>query len=499
VSTPLREVGRRGADAVGTQVEYLDGSEDRLLQVVGEAHDLTSLSDELEQAATTWPERYHLAKSRGNVLRPLRLSPGQTALEVGAGCGAVTRILGERCGLVDALEPVTARARVASERTRDLDNVHVFAGQVEDVPAVEAYDLIAVVGVLEYVGEGSADAAPYVRFLDDLAARLRAGGSIVCAIENRLGVKYLAGAPEDHTARVFDGVEGYPRGGQVRTFSRDELAELFRAAGLEPTFLHAFPDYKLPRVLMADGMFELPPDQAPLAWRLPSFPSPDWVIPRPRLADERGLWRTFVEAGLGKHVANSFVVLASKEGGSDLWPEDTLATYFNTQRRAVFSTETRIRRTSSGLRFERSRLAGSERRVERPPLVLNLSDQDFVPGTDLLELFAEADEKTLRGLLERWREALADGEGPGGLGRRTGSAQHDPQAGRGDRAHRSGVAAPGRLRSGHLGAGNTVASDISGRAGAFRALARRTCRPARSGPGQLGRARCRGGMAGPGY
>ena len=416
MSTPLRSAGHRGGDFTRSSVEYLDGSEDRVLQVVVGAHDLSSLSDELDRAATTWPERYHLDRSRGNVLRGLSLSDAHTALEVGAGCGAVTRVLGERCGLVDALEPVPARGRVASERTRDLDNVQVFFGQVEDVPDVEAYDLIAVVGVLEYVGEGSAEAGPYLRFLDGLARRLRPDGSIVCAIENRLGVKYLAGSPEDHTARVFDGLEGYPRGAQARTFSREELTGLFQAAGLHPTFLHAFPDYKLARAIMTDGMFDLRPDQVSLVWRLPSFPSPDWVLPRPRLADERALWRTFVEAGLGKHVANSFVVLASKEGGSDLWPEDTLATYFNTQRRAVFSTETRIRRTSSGLRFERSRLAGSERRVERPPLVLNLSDQDFVPGTDLLELFAEADEKTLRGFLERWREALADGEGRGVLG-----------------------------------------------------------------------------------
>jgi SAM-dependent methyltransferase len=408
VSTPLRSVGGRGEDRSRSGVDFLDGSEDRLLEIMTEADDLSSLSDELHLAATVWPERYHLDRSRGNIMRAMSLSKAHVALEVGAGCGAVTRILGERCAVVDAIEPVRARGRVASERTRDLENVSVFFGRIEDVPNTEAYDVIVVVGVLEYVGHGTADATPYVRFLSELAKRLRAGGTIVCAIENRLGVKYLAGSPEDHTARVFDGLEGYPRGGPARTFSRQELAGLFASAGLQSTFLHAFPDYKLPRVVMADKLFELPGEQIQLAWRLPRFPSPDWVLPRPRLANEGGLWRTFVEAGLGPQVANSFVVLASKEGKSDLWPDERVAVYFNTQRRADFATETRIRRTPSGLRFERTRLAGSERRVERPPLVLQVSDEDFVPGTDLIEVLAEADEAEIRRFLRRWREILTD-------------------------------------------------------------------------------------------
>mgnify|MGYP002260222198 CR=1 FL=1 len=386
--------------------DWRDGSEDRLLEIISAARDLSSLSDELEQAATNWPERYHLTKSRANVLRPLPLGREMTVLEVGAGCGALTRYLGETCGVVDALEPVLERARVARARTRDLDNVEVFVGEVDDIPAGAVYDLVVVVGVLEYVGRGSGDPEPYVRFLSQLAGLLSPGGHLVCAIENRLGVKYLAGAPEDHTARPFDGLEGYPRDGPARTFAREELVALLEAAGLRPTFFHAFPDYKLARAVFSDSLLESPEDRS-LAWRLPHFPSPDWSVARPRLADERSLWKSVVEAGLGAHLSNSFVIVAATGSEQVLWPTDQLASFYNCQRRALFATETRLRRTPSGLHFQRSPLARRESSIECGPLVHELSDSEFVPGTDMTDILATAGEGEVREWLQRWRELVS--------------------------------------------------------------------------------------------
>src|SRR5690606_28550559 len=111
--------------------------------------------------ATTWAERYHLDPARANIVRALDLPADARVLEIGAGCGAITRYLGETCAVVDALEPVPSRARAIMERTRDLPGVKVFIGHLDDVPDVPSYDVIVVIGVLEYVGEGSLDDRPY--------------------------------------------------------------------------------------------------------------------------------------------------------------------------------------------------------------------------------------------------------------------------------------------------------------------------------------------------
>src|SRR5690606_20406331 len=153
-------------------------------------------------------------------------------------------------------EPMPDRARVARARSRDLPSVEVFVGTIEDVPREAVYDVVVVVGVLEYVGQGAAAPEPYAAFLRRCHDLLVDGGTLVLAIENPLGVKYLAGAVEDHTNRPFDSLEGYLLESPARTFTRRTLDAMLRTAGLAPSFYSAFPDYKLPRVVMADDLFE---------------------------------------------------------------------------------------------------------------------------------------------------------------------------------------------------------------------------------------------------
>lgn len=401
--TPIRKLAHKQIDGCRVlsepSISYSDGSEKRLLEVMRGADDLSSLSDELESAAQTWPELYHLSKSRSNVLRPFRLHPRMRVLEIGGGCGAVTRYLGEVCELVDMVEPVFDRARVARARTRDLGNVEVFVGQALDAPPEQAYDLVVVVGVLEYVGPDP-DAA--LQFLRRLSATLRRGGHILCAIENKLGVKYLAGAPEDHTSRVFDSIEGYPRGGPARTFSRSELTDLFGQAGLHPAFHHAFPDYKIARSLFADDLLLGGAEETDLALHVPSFPSPDRSASRPHLADERRLWKSLVEDGLGAHFSNSFVIAAQAGAGDGLWPPDLLGVFYTPGRRARFFTESRILRSEKGLTIER-RVLGDSAPAEAGPLKHRVTSWRYVPGRNFIDVLiqCESDEE-VAAILQRW-------------------------------------------------------------------------------------------------
>ncbi len=167
-STPLRTLVEPGEDRLRwlgeTGLTYHDGGESRVLQILRGATDLSSSSDELVARAPSWETRYHVDPSRANVVRALALGKEDAVLEIGAGCGAITRYLGERCRLVDALEPMADRALCARERTRDLDNVEVFVGLVQNVPAKATYDVVVIMGVLEYVGGGSPGTPDLRRF-----------------------------------------------------------------------------------------------------------------------------------------------------------------------------------------------------------------------------------------------------------------------------------------------------------------------------------------------
>lgn len=376
-------------------IPYRDGAEERLWEIVKAATDISSDSTEMLEVAEGWAESYHTHPARANIVRVLNIPVDATVLEIGSGCGPITRYLGETGAQVDSVEPVLPRARVGRERTRDLPNVQVFCGNLEDVPPDPAYDLVVVVGVLEYVGNGGRDLEPYLQFLRECRSRLRPGGSLVLAIENKLGVKYLTGTAEDHSGRMNDSIEDYPRGTPARTFSATALVDLVGSAGFSPRLFGVFPDYKHTRVVLdIEGLDRTCPE---LNENLPVFPSRYAGTRSVRLASEERLWKEFVRDGVASHFANSLLVIGANGEHADVWPGDQLARYFSVNRRREYAATTTVRRLDDGIRFDRVYSP------EPGPMIRDgVTTWSYVAGRSFLDDFAEADADGRRSLLRRW-------------------------------------------------------------------------------------------------
>lgn len=292
---------------------YADGAENELLELIRTASDRSVRSSELRGLIHDWPTHYHLSHRRGELLRPLTFGPGARVLEIGAGAGAVTRWLGEQGHDVVAVEGALARAEIAAERCADLDNVRVLCGSASDVADEDPFDAVLLIGVVEYAGVGGFPSA------DDLLATcaqlVAPGGVLVVAIENQLGLQYVAGAPEDHRLQPWSGIEGYRRPGP-RTWSRRTLRTMIGATGLtSQRWLYPFPDYKLPVSVLAEQAF----DDLPLVGGGPGLVT---GLGRGMQSNHHHGWRhpfdlklaheVVVEAGLGPDLANSFLVVAGR-------------------------------------------------------------------------------------------------------------------------------------------------------------------------------------------
>jgi SAM-dependent methyltransferase len=142
---------------------YSDGSESEayLGSVLARAKDLGSDSAELESAIRDWPSEYHLSPARSRLLSGFRFRRDARVLEVGSGCGAITRFLGETFDSVVAVEGSPSRAALARMRTRDLPGVTVVCAPFHDLRPQIAFDYIFCVGVLEYSSSFVAGADPH--------------------------------------------------------------------------------------------------------------------------------------------------------------------------------------------------------------------------------------------------------------------------------------------------------------------------------------------------
>ncbi len=311
---------------------YSDGQdvEARLAKILQSAGDLSSQSTELENAIHDWPSEYHLTSKRANLLRPLNLAKvGQAGehvkvLELGCGCGAITRYLGEQDQLeVDAIEGSLARANLAALRCRDLSNVTIHTANFNDLELPQGhYDMVLLVGVTEYAGRFSdekTDQAALQSLLGLAKNALQPGGVALIAIENRLGLKYLLGASEDHYGQPWVGIDNYPESTGIRTYSKSEwLAEVANSDFERVRFCYPFPDYKVPSLLVNGEADDTPS----LLKALSATQSRDYLKAF-HIEDEIKLWELAVaQDGLGQ-LANSFLLLL----GDDVQTIETLADF----------------------------------------------------------------------------------------------------------------------------------------------------------------------------
>ena len=331
----------RKADFSG--IAYTDGDEveKQIENVIENAIDLSVLSDELREYCIDWPSLYHLSGTRANLIRPLRHILKGDILEIGSGCGAITRYLGECGGNVLALEGSPQRAKMTRSRTRDLKNVTVLAESFDDYRSKKKFDVITLIGVLEYANLFINGDNPALVMLEKVSKRLKPNGKLILAIENQLGLKYLAGALEDHLGQPMVGIENRYRNDQPRTFGREVLAGMLNDAGFQSVeLLTPFPDYKLPTsVITENGFANSKFDAAAFASQCARS---DPQLPVHSNFSLELVWPECIKNGLGPGVANSFLFVSSLSKKTSV-DANVLAYHYSSSRLSKYCKEVQFK------------------------------------------------------------------------------------------------------------------------------------------------------------
>jgi 2-polyprenyl-3-methyl-5-hydroxy-6-metoxy-1,4-benzoquinol methylase len=295
---------------------YSDGTEteDAILNILKDVRDLSSSSDELENKIYDWPTQYHFSRIRHNLIRHLPIDKTQTVFEVGCGCGAMTRYLAENAKHVTAIDGSEKRIKIARERCRDITNIEFICKNIQDYHTARQFDFVTSIGVLEYANIYlSSYRHPALDFLSKLKSYLNKNGELLIAIENKLGLKYFAGYPEDHAGIQYYGLNSlYKEKNDFKTFGKAELETIIRAAGLKSIeFYYPFPDYKLPRAVFTESAFSTQISLKYL-WQMASvYPSKKYHSCSTINFDEYLVWESLFQNNIMPELSNSFLIRAS--------------------------------------------------------------------------------------------------------------------------------------------------------------------------------------------
>lgn len=288
--------------------KYEDGAEKFLIDFFSKNPE-SEMKEEIElllKNNNSWAIKYHLSEQRRQLVNWIPINKDSSLLEVGAGCGALTGYYCEIAKKVVASELEDDRAEVIRRRFSDKNNLKIVQSNLLDLKN-DKFDVLSIVGVLEYSGRFVVGDSPYKDFLSKTCSLLNKDGFMILAIENKLGLKYFTGCSEDHLGKYFESINGYPGQDGVETFSKNNLELLLKEAGYSSVdFYYPYPDYKLPQFIFSDEYLKNKKHFNPSQF----FNSLDYSRIKLPLIDESIFGQEIAVNGILGYFANSFLVLA---------------------------------------------------------------------------------------------------------------------------------------------------------------------------------------------
>jgi len=348
--------------------------------------DFSLHSPMIERGIMNLETDYLLSPSRSHVLHMLRLDGADRVLEFGCLCGNVTRYLSEHGIGVDAIESDRRLATLATKRCGDQPHAYVVGVRPDALQLPERkYDVILMLGMLEtphyYIGdEHDPDAA--VRFmLAHAVSALAPEGVIVIASDNRVGLKYVLGFPEEHSRAPYAGIRRFAAPVKGRTYSKHEWLAMLRESNLDASsFCYAFPDFKLPSVMLSDEYIS----HSEYAYtHACGMASRDYTAQRNPSPNEAQIWEALHQSNHIGNYANSFLIVAGRNRSAvDGRMSADFVHVSGIHRRARFRVITKKPRGQS-LVCKSSLVAGVEGARTSGPITQVLQTEPYVEGLTL--------------------------------------------------------------------------------------------------------------------
>lgn len=181
----------------------------------------------------------------------------ETVLEIGAGFGELTKYLSDNVKYVVAYEFKPERKRIIQYRCKGNDNLKIVTGDLKKADFGHQFDMILIHDILAFSRKFFKGEEPSVSFLEYIKRFLKPTGRMLLSVENRIGLRYFSGAAEDYSRCFFYGVNEFEQDERFRTYSREELKNLFSTCGLyDKEWYYPFPNAILPEEIFHEDIDE---------------------------------------------------------------------------------------------------------------------------------------------------------------------------------------------------------------------------------------------------
>lgn len=304
-----------------------------------------------------------LSHMRRNLIEWIPLPSDGTVLEIGAGCGAVTGLLAERCSRVVAVENQPEYLEVNRYLNRERKNIEYQSSLASESPKnvmgstdmeICEYDVVVLLGLSESAEKFGMSA---MELLKHAASRLTPTGCLILAMDNKYALKFWAGMKSESAANCFDAMAGLS---QEVTYAQVER-QLMEVGLSSIKCFYPTPDYRLPVEIFSESY---PVKVGSITENTRDYQETRYqVFDEPLVADE------LCRDGMYAQFANSYLVIA-EAAPKQKELEKILYTKYNSTREPKFWLRTSIlEENEANQPYGFGLKAGGKRLVEKAPMV----------------------------------------------------------------------------------------------------------------------------------
>ena len=190
-------------------------------------------------------ELYHLSTVSQNLINWYPFNTKDTVLQIGGDLGELTQVFCNNCEKVVTIEPNIEKAKAIAKRYENRENLEIIVGNINDIILEEKFSIITIIGN-----------NPKIKLKDNiqkLERNLKENGKFIIAVDNKFGLRYFMGNPENILNKKFESLIGYNNEPEkIESFTKSSLEQIFNSIGYKYTFYYPLPDYKMPNVIFSE-------------------------------------------------------------------------------------------------------------------------------------------------------------------------------------------------------------------------------------------------------
>lgn len=190
-------------------------------------------------------ELYHLSTVSQNLINWYPFNTKDTVLQIGGDLGELTQVFCNNCEKVVTIEQNIEKAKAIAKRYENRENLEIIVGNINDIILEERFSIITIIGN-----------NPKIKLkynIQKLERNLKENGKFIIAVDNKFGLRYFMGNPENILNKKFESLIGYNNEPEkIESFTKSSLEQIFNSIGYKYTFYYPLPDYKMPNVIFSE-------------------------------------------------------------------------------------------------------------------------------------------------------------------------------------------------------------------------------------------------------